>query len=47
MFVSDGAMTRSPHYHRPSDRPDTLDYSKMTLLVDALAATAHSFSRPF
>ena len=46
VFVSDGAMTRSPHYHRSSDRPDTLDYSKMAYLVDALAATAHNFNWP-
>jgi Zn-dependent M28 family amino/carboxypeptidase len=36
--VTDTANFRNPHYHRPTDTPDTLDYTRMADLVTATAA---------
>jgi hypothetical protein len=38
-MVTDTAFYRNPHYHRPSDTPDTLDYRRMAMVVDGLAAS--------
>lgn len=35
--ITDTADFRNPHYHRPGDRPETLDYDR---LADVIAATA-------
>jgi Zn-dependent M28 family amino/carboxypeptidase len=32
------ATMRSPHYHRSSDYPGTLDYPRLEVLLDALTA---------
>jgi len=37
-MVTDTAFYRNPHYHLPSDRPETLDYNRMAQVVDGLAA---------
>lgn len=37
-MVTDTAFYRTPHYHLPTDLPDTLDYEKMAGVVDGLAA---------
>jgi hypothetical protein len=29
---------RSPHYHRGSDTPDTIDYPRLELLAESLTA---------
>ena len=34
--VTDTANLRNPHYHRPSDTADTLDYDKLAALTDAI-----------
>lgn len=39
IMISDTAVMRNRNYHRPSDTPDTLDYSRMTMLVDSMEAT--------
>jgi len=36
VLVTDTAMMRSPHYHRRSDTPETLDYARMAAVVQAL-----------
>ena len=36
MLVTDTAMMRTPHYHRATDTPDTLDYERMAGVVQAL-----------
>jgi Zn-dependent M28 family amino/carboxypeptidase len=36
VMITDSAFFRNPHYHRPSDRPDTLDYRFMAELVESL-----------
>jgi Zn-dependent M28 family amino/carboxypeptidase len=40
--ITDTANFRNPHYHRPSDTPDTLDYE---FLADVIAATALTLER--
>lgn len=37
-MVTDTAFFRNPHYHRPSDLADTLDFTRMSALLQALAA---------
>jgi Zn-dependent M28 family amino/carboxypeptidase len=36
VMVTDTAPFRNPHYHTESDRPDTLDYDRMALVVRGL-----------
>lgn len=38
VMITDTAPFRNPHYHRPSDRPDTLDYPRLAAAVRALRA---------
>jgi len=37
VMVTDTAFYRNPCYHSPWDKPDTLDYRRMSLGVQALA----------
>ncbi len=36
VLITDTAPFRYPHYHRPTDTPDKLDYDRMARLVDGL-----------
>lgn len=36
LMVTDTALFRNPHYHAPSDTPETLDYERMARVVDGL-----------
>lgn len=38
VMITDTSEFRTPHYHRPSDTPGTLDYGRMARAVDAIAA---------
>ncbi len=38
ILVTDTASFRNPHYHRASDRIDTLDFDRFTRAVDGIAA---------
>jgi hypothetical protein len=38
IMVTDTAFYRNPHYHLPSDTPDTLDYERMARVTLGLAA---------
>jgi len=40
LMVTDTAFYRNPHYHAPSDLPETLDYERMEKVVEGLAAAA-------
>jgi hypothetical protein len=40
--VTDTADLRNPHYHRPSDTPETLDYERIADIVAATAMTVSS-----
>jgi Zn-dependent M28 family amino/carboxypeptidase len=37
-MVTDTAFYRNPHYHAPTDLPETLDYDRMAKVVEGLAA---------
>jgi Zn-dependent M28 family amino/carboxypeptidase len=39
-MVTDTAFYRNPHYHEPTDLPETLDYERMAKVVEGLAAAA-------
>ncbi len=43
VMVTDTAFFRNPNYHRPTDRPETLDYRRMALTVDGLYRVAVGF----
>lgn len=36
LMITDTSFFRNPHYHLPSDVPETLDYARMAALVSAL-----------
>jgi Zn-dependent M28 family amino/carboxypeptidase len=35
LMINDTAFLRNPHYHQPTDTIDTLDFNKMTAVVDS------------
>lgn len=37
LMVGDTSILRNPHYHTAGDRPETLDYRKMAMVVEAVA----------
>lgn len=37
IMITDTANFRNPHYHRPSDRPETLDYERLRAIIGAAA----------
>jgi hypothetical protein len=39
-MLTDTAFHRNPHYHLPSDLPETLDYARMAEVARMLATTA-------
>jgi len=45
VMITDTAMFRNPHYHLPSDTPDTLDYRRMAMVVDGVAAAIRTLAR--
>ncbi len=38
LMVTDTAFYRNPHYHKPTDLPETLDYVRMGKVVEGLTA---------
>jgi hypothetical protein len=38
LMVTDTSFLRNPHYHKPTDRPETLHYPAMTKVVGGVAA---------
>jgi hypothetical protein len=44
-MVTDTAWYRNPRYHTAQDTPDTLDYARMALVVDGVAAAISGFPR--
>ncbi len=44
LMVTDTAFYRNPHYHAPSDLPDTLDYERMAKVVKGLAAAVKDWA---
>jgi Zn-dependent M28 family amino/carboxypeptidase len=45
VMLTDTAFLRNPHYHQPSDTPETLDYSFMTNVARAVIATVAGLAR--
>lgn len=41
VLITDTAIMRNPHYHRRTDTPDTLDYSRMAEVVRGLRGVLH------
>ncbi len=39
ILVTDTADFRNPNYHQPTDTPDTLDYARLTAIIEATAVT--------
>jgi Zn-dependent M28 family amino/carboxypeptidase len=39
VMLTDTADFRNPHYHRPSDTAETLDYDRLAAIVGATALT--------
>lgn len=42
LMITDTAFFRNPHYHMPTDLPDTLDYARLARLVAGLARALSS-----
>ena len=45
IMVTDTALFRNPHYHRSTDRPDTLDYDRMARVVEGLVTVTEELTR--
>ncbi len=45
VMISDTAFYRNPHYHLPSDKPETLDYERMAKVVQQLFAAVMELAR--
>jgi Zn-dependent M28 family amino/carboxypeptidase len=45
LMVTDSAFLRNPHYHLPSDTPETLNYDFLARVVEGLCATIQDLDR--
>lgn len=45
VMITDTAFYRNPNYHKASDRIDTLDFNRLSSLLDGLVQTAKDLSR--
>lgn len=45
LMVTDTAFYRNPHYHAPLDLPETLDYERMSKVVEGLTAAITEWGR--
>lgn len=45
LMLTDTAPLRNPHYHQPTDTPETLDYPFLVLVTQALIAAITSFQK--
>ena len=46
VMLTDTAYLRNPHYHRDSDKPDTLDYGAMAELVKGMSVALLALDQP-
>ncbi len=46
VMITDTAFLRNPHYHRSTDLPETLDYTKMAQVVMGLRDSIHRLAAP-
>jgi hypothetical protein len=45
VVVTDTAVFRNPHYHRPTDLPATLDYVRLNDVVTAMTSVVKALAR--
>ena len=45
IMITDTAPYRYPHYHRPSDTPDKVDYDKLARITNGLELVVHDIAR--
>ncbi len=45
VMLTDTAFYRNPHYHRPTDTPEKLNYEAMAQLVEGMSGVLHSLDR--
>lgn len=45
IMVTDTAPFRYPHYHRPTDTPDKVDYDRLARVVDGMTTVIRSLAR--
>jgi Zn-dependent M28 family amino/carboxypeptidase len=45
VMVTDTALFRNPHYHKPTDTPDKIDYPRLARVVNGLEAVAAAMAR--
>ncbi len=45
LMITDTSFLRNPHYHRPSDTPDTLDYHKMAQVARGVAGALRRIAK--
>jgi Zn-dependent M28 family amino/carboxypeptidase len=46
VMITDTAFYRNPHYHAPSDTPETLDYGRMAQVVDGVRGAIATLGAP-
>lgn len=44
VMVTDTAFYRTPHYHLPSDLPETLDYTRAAMVIDGITAAVRQLA---
>jgi hypothetical protein len=44
-MVTDTSFLRNPHYHEPTDTPDTLDYARMAKAAIGVAGAIHLLAK--
>lgn len=44
VMITDTSFLRNPHYHEPTDTPDTLDYARMAMVTDGLRSVVESLA---
>jgi aminopeptidase YwaD len=45
LMITDTSFFRNPHYHQPSDTPETLDYEFLALVTDGVAEAVRAVLR--
>lgn len=45
-MLTDTSFLRNPHYHLPTDTPDTLDYSRMAQITLGVAGAISRLASP-
>jgi hypothetical protein len=45
VMITDTAFYRNPNYHTPHDTPDTLDYTRMAMVVQGVYAAVLALAR--